>query len=234
VRFSAFLAFRYFISKSQQNIINIITLISLGVVMVSTASLLVVLSAFSGLKDFGLSFSNAIDPDFKIIAAQGKTLSLDSLQIKNILALPEISAVTPILEDKVFLSYQGKNQVAFLKGVGADYSQLNEIDSLIISGAWIRDQQNEVVIGGGIARNLSLGVYDFSDFLTLSSPKRKQGNKIIGQDFINQKALVSGIFLANADLDQKYLFSSLDFARNQFQRDPNEYSSLEVYTSENL
>ena len=91
-----YIALRYFFTKSQQNIINLINLISLGVVLVATASLFIVLSAFSGLKDFGLSFSNAFDPDFRVEAVRGKILHIDSLQLNKIEDLPAIVAAAPI------------------------------------------------------------------------------------------------------------------------------------------
>ena len=66
------IAWRYFFSKSGQTVINRINSIALIVIVVVTAALMVVLSAFSGLKDFGLSFSNVFDPDLRVEAKQGK------------------------------------------------------------------------------------------------------------------------------------------------------------------
>ena len=40
----------------------------------ASASLMIVLSAFSGLREFGLSFSSVFDPDYKILPLQGKTI----------------------------------------------------------------------------------------------------------------------------------------------------------------
>ena len=46
------IAWRYFFSKSGQTVINRINSIALLVIVVATAALMIVLSAFSGLKDF--------------------------------------------------------------------------------------------------------------------------------------------------------------------------------------
>ena len=115
------IAWRYFFSKSRQTIINRINAIALVVIVVATASLLIVLSAFSGLKDFGLSFSNAFDPDHRVTPVLGKTLTLDSIALNRLHSISEIKDFAPILEEKVFLSFKEKNQVAYLKGVGNDY-----------------------------------------------------------------------------------------------------------------
>ena len=68
------------------------------VIIVATAALMIVLSAFAGLKDFGLSFSNVFDPDFRVEASQGKTIALDSFQLNHLTTLKTLEAFSPILE----------------------------------------------------------------------------------------------------------------------------------------
>ena len=228
-----FIALRYFFTKSKQSIINLINLVSIGVVIVATASLFIVLSAFSGLKDFGLSFSNSFDPSVRVSASYGKTLLIDSLQLEAINALDEVILASPVLEEKIFLSFNNKNQVAFLKGVEDRYPEVVEIDSLIVSGNWFKNDFDEVIIGGGIANNLSLGVYDYTSFLTLSAPKRKGGIGLGKNPFTKETALVSGIYFANEQLDKKYLFARVELARRLLQRSQGEYTYLEIRTVEN-
>ena len=228
-----FIALRYFFTRSKQSIINLINLISIGVVLVATASLFIVLSAFSGLKNFGLSFSNSFDPSVRVSASYGKVLQVDSLQLEAINALDEVVLASPVLEEKVFLSFNNKNQVALLKGVGNRYPEVVQIDSLIVSGNWFKNDFDEVVIGGGIANNLSLGVYDYTSFLTLSAPKRKGGVGLGKNPFTKETALVSGIYFANEQLDKKYLFARLELARRLLQRSQGEYTYLEIKTAKN-
>lgn len=228
-----FIALRYFFTKSKQSIINLINLTSIGVVLVATASLFIVLSAFSGLKDFGLSFSNSFDPSVRVSASYGKTLLIDSLQLEAINALDKVILASPVLEEKIFLSFNNKNQVAFLKGVEDRYPEVVEIDSLIVSGNWFKNDFDEVIIGGGIANNLSLGVYDYTSFLTLSAPKRKGGIGLGKNPFTKETALVSGIYFANEQLDKKYLFARVELARRLLQRSQGEYTYLEIKTVEN-
>ena len=71
------IAKRYFFSKSKQKAINIINMISLSLIVISSASLIIVLSGFSGLKDYGLSFSNSFDPENRILPKTGKTFLID-------------------------------------------------------------------------------------------------------------------------------------------------------------
>ena len=222
------IALRYFFSKSKQSIINLINFISIGVITVATASLFIVLSAFSGLKEFGLSFSNSFDPDIRIEAVDKKSLVLDSLQLKALENLPDVAAVAPLVEEKVFLQFRDKSHVAILRGIDQNYASTLGIDALIISGNWLRNNFDEVVIGSGIAKALSLGVYDYSDLLTITVPKRKTSPGLNQNPFNKETALVSGIFLANEEIDKTYLFAPMDMARRLTQRSSNTFNSIEV------
>ena len=234
MRFPLYIASRYFFTRSKQSVINIINYIALSVVLIATAALLIVLSAFTGLKDFGLSFSNVFDPDFRVEAVQGKVLEVDSVALASIKQLDGILAVSGIIEDKVFLNYRDKNHVVYLKGVDSTYQKVIESDRFLSSGAWFSKELDEVVIGGGVAQVLSLGVYDYNDFLVLTVPKRSASATQLKEPFINKTALVSGIYSVSEELDKKYMFSNLSFARDLFQRKGNVYSSLELKVDPSL
>jgi len=234
VRFPLYIASRYFFTRSKQSVINIINYIALSVVLIAAAALLIVLSAFSGLKDFGLSFSNVFDPDFRIEAIQGKVFEIDSVTLTSVKQLDGILAVSGIIEDKVFLNYRDKNHVIYLKGVDSTYQKVIESNRFLSSGAWFSKEFDEVVIGGGVAQVLSLGVYDYNDFLVLTVPKRSASATQLKEPFINKTALVSGIYSVSEELDKKYMFSNLSFARDLFQRKGNVYSSLELKVAPNL
>ena len=228
MRFPLYIASRYFFTRSKQSVINIINYIALSVVLIASAALLIVLSAFTGLKDFGLSFSNVFDPDFRVEAVQGKTLQIDSITLASVKQLDGILAVSGIIEDKVFLNYRDKNHVVYLKGVDSSYQNIIESDRFLSSGSWFSKELDEVVIGGGVAQVLSLGVYDYNDFLVLTVPKRSASATQLKEPFINKTALVSGIYSVSEELDKKYMFSNLSFAQTLFQRKENTYSSLEL------
>ena len=222
------IAWRYFFSKSGQTVINRINSIALLVIVVATAALMIVLSAFSGLKDFGLSFSNIFDPDFRVVAKQGKTIRLDSSQIHRLESTDEIKAFSPILEEKVFLSFKEKDQVAYLKGVGPDYLNVIPADSLIAVGEWLIPDSNAIVAGYGIGAGMDLGVYDYGSFLNISIPRKNLKSSLRQNPFHTQQAVTIGLYQISEDIDQKYIFSTLDFARNLLQYPQNVFSSIEI------
>ena len=222
------IAWRYFFSKSGQTVINKINRIALLVIVVATAALMIVLSAFAGLKDFGLSFSNVFDPDFRITATQGKTISFDSTSMARLKKVDDIVAFSPILEEKVFLSFKEKNQVAYLKGVGIDYLSVIPVDSLLAVGEWLIPDTDAIVAGYGIGAGMDLGVYDYSSFLNISVPHNNRKSNLRQNPFYTQQAVTIGLYQISEDIDKKYIFSNLDFARNLLQYPPNTFSSIEI------
>ena len=227
------IAWRYFFSKSQQTVINRINSIALLVIIVATASLMIVLSAFSGLKEFGLSFSNAFDPDYKVLPRKGKVILLDSLSIKKLEKISCINALAPVLEEKVFLSFNEKSQVAFLKGINKHYLSVIPADSLVTVGEWLVPESNSVVAGYGIGASMDLGVYDYSNFLNISVPKKSIKGNLNQNPFYSQQAVVVGLYQISQDIDKKYVFSSISFARKLFQYPKDAYSAIEIQIKPN-
>ena len=227
------IAWRYFFSKSQQTVINRINSIALLVIIVATASLMIVLSAFSGIKEFGLSFSNAFDPDYKVLPRKGKVILLDSLSIKKLEKISCINALAPVLEEKVFLSFNEKSQVAFLKGINKHYLSVIPADSLVAIGEWLVPESNSVVAGYGIGASMDLGVYDYSNFLNISVPKKSIKGNLNQNPFYSQQAVVVGLYQISQDIDKKYVFSSISFARKLFQYPKDAYSAIEIQIKPN-
>ena len=232
--FSLKIAWRYFFSKSSQTVINRINSFAFFMVVVATASLFIVLSAFGGLKEFGLSFSESFDPDYEIQPQQGKYFIISDYLLQQIESLPEVIAVAPQIEEKVFLSYEQKNQVAFLKAVPPNYTRVVAVDSLIALGEWLSFEGADVVLGFGIAGNLGVGVYDYTTFLNLTVPKKKKQALLDQNPFTQRAALTVGLYQINEELDNKYVFSRLELAQDLLELQPYEYSSLVLRTSSKL
>ena len=225
---SFLIAKRYFFSKSKQKAVNVINLISLSLIVISSATLIIVLSGFSGLKDYGLSFSNSFDPEYRIIPKTGKTFLIDSTIIKSLKRIEEIKNFAPVIEEKIFLSFRGKNHVAYLRGIDSTYLEVIPLKKLIKMGELFNPKYDEVVIGSQIANILNLGIYDYNDFLSLTALKKESSRLISINPFIKKRSLVSGVFQVGDEVDKKYLFSSLNFSRNLFQIPKNYFSYIDV------
>ena len=203
-------------------------MIAVIVISFSTASLFIVLSAFSGLKTFGLSFTNKFDPDYRIKPRSEKKLILSNEQLSKINLIPSVIESSPVLENKVVLNFKGKTMMAVLRGVGQNYSKIVQIDSLLISGSWFNAGYSEVIIGSSISRILNLGVYDYSDLLKITVPRKSNKTTINFDPFKSETALVAGIYSSIDNMSRFYIFSDLDFARKIFQKKLDEFDFIDL------
>jgi len=99
VNFPLYIAKRYIFSKSKNNAINIITRIASGGIIVGAMALFVVLSVFSGLREFSLSFSNDFDPDLKVNPISGKSFTISPEQEKKSKVLMALLILAKLLKN---------------------------------------------------------------------------------------------------------------------------------------
>jgi lipoprotein-releasing system permease protein len=234
VNFSLYIAKRYLFSKSKNNAINIITGIASIGIIVGTLALFVVLSVFSGLRDFSLSFSNTIDPDLKVNPIQGKSFFISPKQEKEIAAIEGIASYSKVVEERVLFFFDGKEQVTYLKGVDANYTKINSVSKNLFNGKWLRYKTAEVVVGYGITQKLSLGLFDFNNDFEVYVPRK--GKAIIESEAeaFNKSVLIPvGIYAISEDLDSKYVFADLTLAQDLLEYKHNEISGFEIKTKPN-
>jgi lipoprotein-releasing system permease protein len=190
-------------------------------------SLFIVLSGFSGLKDFSLQFSSVFDSDLKAYPESGKTFTVSAEQVEQLSSVSEIQSFSKVIDERVFLTFKGKNSIAFIKGVDENYQTVNYIDSTIIVGGWFETSHNAIV-GIGISNTLSLGIYDYSDLLEIYVPKPGTGQITDPtQAFNRERVLVSGIYHVNEELNSKYVFTPIELARQLLSYDDEDVSSIE-------
>ena len=229
MNFPFYIARRYLFSKSSSNAINIITIIAAIGVFAGAFSLFIVLSGFTGLKDFSLSFSNEFDPDLKVFPEMGKTFVLSEEEAQRLDEIEGLQVFSKVIEERVFLDFNEKNKTSYIKGVDHDYLRVNKVDSSLVYGAWFVPGEDQVVIGSNISRELSLGTFDYRNLLEILVPRPGKGQITNPTNAFNSKnTIVSGVYSINEELDDKYVFSDIEFARRLLELEPNEVTALEL------
>lgn len=234
---SLYIAKRYLFSKSNNNAINIITGIAAIGVMTGALALFVVLSAFSGLKEFSLSFTNKFDPDLKVLPTTGKSFQLDEEQRQALDEHEAVISYSEVIEERVLLSFKNKNVPAMIKGVDSVYAKVNAIENSIFLGQWIGDNPYQVALGNDLSRKLSTGVRDYSAVLKFYVPKPGRGQIMdVREAFRTANATVVGIYSINEELDKKFAFTNIEFARDLLKMKTDEVSGLElkIHSDEDL
>jgi lipoprotein-releasing system permease protein len=229
LNFPLYIAKRYIFSSSKNNAINIINRIASMGIIVGAMALFVVLSVFSGLKDFSLSFSNNIDPDLKINTTLGKSFFISPSQENQINKIEGVASYSKIIEERVLFIYNGKQVVTYLKGVDSHFNNVNPIKKTLYNGDWLKPNTYEVVVGYGIANNFSMGLLDFNNSLEILVPKPGKGAIENPEEAFNKVGVLPvGIYAISEDYDSKYVFADLSLAQELLEYKPNQISGIEI------
>ena len=230
MNFSYYIAKRYLFTKSKNNAINIITIIASIGVFAGAMALFIVLSGFSGLKEFSLSFSNKFDPDLKVLPKTGKYFIYSEEQQQQLLQIEGIKITSKVIEERVLLNFKDKNvPSSYIKGVDENFLKVNAVDSTLLAGTWLHQDEKQVVVGNGISRKLSIGVAGYGDVLRIFVPKPGKGQVSNPNNAFNAtSSMVIGIYSINEDLDNKYVYAPFSLAQNLLELNENEISAIEI------
>lgn len=205
------------------------TIIAAAGVVVAAAALFIVLSGFAGLKNFSLEFSSFVDPDLKILPAQGKSFILTDKDSTALATIEGISSYSKTIEERIIIEFNNKNVLASLKGVDENYLKVTSIDSMIIQGQWFEEGGGQMVSGWGIAHNLSFGVLDYGKMITIYVPKPGVGQiSSIRGAFTSLNMVNIGVFDVNEDLNATYVYTDIVNARYLMDYAANQVSSIEL------
>ena len=224
-----YIARRYLVSKSSNNAINFMSFLAAFGVFVSAASLFVVLSGFSGLKDFSLGFISYTSPDLKVSANSGKSFILNEAELVSLSSLPLFSSVTSAVEERVLIRSNKNSQIVQLNGVD-EFFPTSVIDSVLVEGSWINHGANELVVGWGAANSLGLEILDNINAPVIYAPRPGSGQVLSVDDaFASSVFLTTGVFQINEDSNNTVIYTSLGAAQEQLRYVPSLISSLNFY-----
>ena len=235
MNFPIYIAKRYLRSKSSQNAVNIINFFTFLVIVIGSAALFIVLSAFAGLKTFSLQFTNTFDPDLKAIPFTGKFFSVSENDMEKLDGIGGIAHYSNEIVERVYLSFNDKNSIAYIKGVDHNYRNTTGVDSTLYFGNWGVDE-NQVVIGMGIFNLLGgpLGNRSPLTAITLKPGERSiTSDALATNSFLNQMSLVvSGVYAVEDGLDKKFVFTPLHMAQAFLEKDSTQVSGVNFKLAE--
>jgi len=230
---SSYIARRYFFSRTSRNAVNIISGISILGILVGTAALIIVLSAFNGLETLVGSFYNTFDPSLKVETTEGKYFQLSDSKMARLKEVEGVQALSQVLEDRVLLNFAQKEYIATLKGVDNNYLSVNPMDAAVRSGNFnLGDPRAPAaVLGAGVGYYLGYGRLALGEPIEVYVPKPGASAANFSSAFNTATLIPRGIFQVQPEFDEKYLITSLGFAR-KFLRRPAAVTALELKVNE--
>lgn len=226
------IAFRYLLGKKSRNMINVIAIISFITIVVVSASLIIVLSAFNGLENkIKLSYKT-VDAELKINFKNKKYFLDAENKLDQIRKIDNIFSASPIIEESVLFHYDGKQQIGTIKGIDSSYYTTLSIDTLIKTGSsnLFIQGKNAGLIGGGLRDILEINLEDKTKPIDIYFPKR--GKISLLEPFKMKKIIPNGIFEVDHEMTLSTIFIDINLAKEIVQLDDKQYSSIEIKLKE--
>lgn len=214
---SFFIAKRYLFSKKSNNVINIISAVSVIGIMISTAALVIVLSAFNGIENLVVNMFSSFEPDIKIESIKSKSFDQDYIP-ESVYQFDDLIAHSKVIEEIAIIKNDEKFVIGTIKGVEKSFLKMVDMDSHLLDGQSSIDYNGKPsgIVGVIALENLGGYIYE-SDFspenFTIYSPNRNE--KISRRNleaFTTSVIPIVGTFSFNNQVDQDFLVLPLEYA----------------------
>ncbi len=231
-----YIAKRYVFSKKTHNAINIISLISVFGIFVSTAAMVIVLSAFNGIESLVQDLFSSFDPAIKITVKTGKTFAPKLVPLSELQEIEGVDKISQTIEEVTMLKHGDQWITATLKGVDSNFFEVCDIENTLTEGTPILNNNNieGAIIGLGIQNKLQVTSDPaYSNTITayglLRTEKISRNNKKAFKPlFLN----INGVFSINPEFDNQYIITSISFAQQLLELQ-DEITSIEIGLKEN-
>lgn len=231
--FSFFVARRYRLSSTKFNTVRLISHFASFVVGVAVCAFFVIQSVFSGLHDFGLSYSSSIDPDLKINSVDSFSFIMADTVIAKLEQVKGVAIAAPIFSQEAVLRFEQQHKLVTLLGVDSRYDQLFGISDRIPVGRMVSDRGEELLLGYGTTIDLGAGLYDYDGFIECLLPKQGAINPLDPNPFVSRWATNVGVFQMSEEVDYNYAFAPLPFVWSLTNAAANTYTAVDVKLDNN-
>ena len=211
-----FIARRYLFARKSHNVINIISAISAVGMAIGTAALVIILSVYNGFDGLVRDSLGNVEPDILIKPARGKTFVPEGPAFDWAYDQQSVLTMSSILEENVYLSYDGKGGIARAKGVDSVYEEESPLGNHIVDGKYHlhRGQVPMGVVGAGLAYKTGINPR-FLAPIQLYFPSRTRplsmSNPAASLDMV--KVFPAGIFSINVEVDSELIVVPIEKMR---------------------
>lgn len=199
-------------------------------IALTTAALIIILSAMNGLTSTVADLYNALEPDIKITSAKSKSFEANEDVMRKINSIKGIQLISHTLSDKALLKNMDKQALVSIKGVDANFIKITQLDSTLVEGSnRIADSSKTyILLGSGVADQLQLSSNELASELQVFSPKKGKSSSLNPEDdLIQLYASACGMFSLNDEFNFQYAFVNLNTAKKLFDS-PNKITALEI------
>ena len=226
MRFTRLLAWRYTFELRKKVAVTLISRFAAFVVGVAVFAFFIVLAVFGGLRQFGLEFTHAFDPDIYIESATAELFDINDNALQIVHEHDDVEVVSATLSQEMMLRF--KDRTAFANVVGVDSLFNTVVSGETMVGKWVTPNAYDLVLGIGVLSQLDGAAYDHPEGVTLLVPNQKSKSVLNQQPFRAQTALVRGVFQLGESVDETTAFAPLSMVRELLRIAPEKASALYV------
>ena len=235
MRLASFIAGRYLFAKKSHNVINIISAISAIGMAIGTAALIIILSVYNGFDSLIKSMMSNVEPDFLIVPNSGKTFVPNEEAFDLIYDLPEVKSMCCVLQEQVFISYDGKQKLAKAKGVDWIYESESTLGNCMVKGDFKLHKGDipMAAVGVGLAYEMGIDPAFLSPieiFYPTRTRKISMSNPAASIESV--KVWPSGTFSINADTDRDLMILPIAKMQELLEYEGDVISGMEIRLTE--
>ncbi len=234
MKLAPFIAKRYLFAKKSHNVINIISAISAIGMAIGTAALIIILSVYNGFDSLIRSMLSNVEPDLMITPATGKVFVPEGETYDWIYDQPCVKNMCGVLQEQVFINYNGQQGLAKAKGVDWIYEEETTLKDYIIDGQF-RLHKGDIplaAIGAGLARSMDINprfIAPIEIYFPSRTRKISIANPISSIESV--KVWPSCLFSVNNEVDAEMMILPIEQMRELLDYS-NEVSAVEIRLTE--
>ena len=230
MRLAGFIAKRYLFAKKSHNVINIISAISAIGMAIGTAELIIILSVYNGFDSLIRSMMSNVEPDLLITPATGKTFIPEGSTYDWIYDQASVKNMCCVLEEQVFIHYDGKQSLAKAKGVDWVYEDESPLHGHIRDGEFKlhRGDIPLAVVGARLAYEMGISprfLAPIEIYFPTRTGKISLANPAASIESI--RVFPSGLFSVNNDVDAELMIVPIEKMRELLEYE-DEVSAVEI------
>lgn len=201
---------------------------------IGTAALTIILSIYNGFDSLVRDMMGNLEPDILITPAKGKVFVPEGECYDWLYEQESVASICTVLQEQVFISYDGRQGVAIAKGIDAIAQEESPIRENIRDGKFEFRHGDipEAVVGTGLAYRMGINPR-FLAPVQLYYPSRTRklspSSPASSIEYIN--VWPSGLFSINSEIDNSYILLDIDKMRELLEYD-DEVSAVEIRLSE--
>ena len=236
MRVAGFIAKRYLFAKKSHNVINIISAISAIGMAVGTAALIIILSVYNGFDSLIKSMMSNVEPDLLITPATGKTFVPGGDTYDWIYEQESVKSMCSVLQEQVFISYDGQQGLAQVKGVDWIYEEESPVRNHLIEGQFTLHRGDIPLAATGVGLAYKMGISPrFLAPIEIYFPSRTRrismSNPAASIETI--KVWPSCTFSVNSEVDSKLMIIPIESMRELLEYE-DEVSAIEIRVADGV